>query len=124
MQRNFSENTFEINRRENSGELENGEMVDFVTANCQVLANPTQADCDNLKNPDKPFPWEQVVSVRYFQTESAKCPICIEEFTAPRMGKCGHMYCLPCLMRYFKKDPEVVKCAVCFQPLEPQELRR
>lgn len=32
--------------------------------------------------------------------EGASCPICLSLPTAPRMTKCGHVYCYPCILHY------------------------
>ena len=34
------------------------------------------------------------------QHEGVACPICLSPPTAPRMTKCGHVYCYPCILRY------------------------
>ncbi|VEU23412.1 DEKNAAC104623 [Brettanomyces naardenensis] len=36
-----------------------------------------------------------------------QCPICLgDEFIAPRMTRCGHIFCYPCLMRLFSSSAE------------------
>lgn len=32
--------------------------------------------------------------------EGTTCPICLSEPTAPRMTKCGHVFCYPCILHY------------------------
>lgn len=32
--------------------------------------------------------------------EGAACPICLSPPTSPRMTKCGHIYCYPCILHY------------------------
>lgn len=32
--------------------------------------------------------------------EGASCPICLSSPTAPRMTKCGHVFCFPCILHY------------------------
>lgn len=32
--------------------------------------------------------------------EGAVCPICLSPPTSPRMTKCGHVYCFPCILQY------------------------
>ncbi len=51
------------------------------------------------------------------------CPICLSEPVAPRMAKCGHIFCLPCLIRFMntssteekrRKRPACWrKCPIC-----------
>lgn len=33
--------------------------------------------------------------------ERSSCPICLDIPIAARVSRCGHIACLPCLMRYF-----------------------
>ncbi|ODV83332.1 hypothetical protein CANARDRAFT_178818, partial [[Candida] arabinofermentans NRRL YB-2248] len=56
-----------------------------------------------------------------------QCPICLgDEFIAPRMTLCGHIFCYPCLLRLFaslpKDDPKiknsVVKCPLCSENIK------
>ncbi|KAM3185366.1 hypothetical protein ACTXT7_006498 [Hymenolepis weldensis] len=124
VRRNYSQNIFEVNRSENVGKVESEVFVDFVTANCQILTIPTKEEAEFFKCPDIPFPWDRVLGVRCYQTEASKCPICLEGLTAPRMGKCGHIYCLPCIKYCIRDGNYFHKCAVCFKPIEMDDLRR
>lgn len=38
--------------------------------------------------------------------EGAACPICLSPPTAPRMTKCGHVYCYPCILQYLATNDE------------------
>jgi len=67
----------------------------------------------NYSNPDTLVSWDAVrLVVSLVPSESRKesslssfasesCPICLDSFASPRITRCGHVYCLPCLMRYF-----------------------
>ncbi|VUZ48598.1 unnamed protein product [Hymenolepis diminuta] len=124
VRRNYSQNIYEVNKNENVGKVESEVFVDFVTANCQILTIPTKEEVEFFKCPDIPFPWDRVLGVRCYQTEVSKCPICLEGLTAPRMGKCGHIYCLPCIKYCIRDGGDFHKCAVCFKPIEMDDLRR
>jgi len=44
----------------------------------------------------------------------AECPICIEEFTDPRVLPCVHTFCLKCIETYIKeKSAEKMVCPMC-----------
>lgn len=38
--------------------------------------------------------------------EGAACPICLSPPTAPRMTKCGHVFCFPCILHYLSAHDE------------------
>lgn len=118
------QNVLEVNRNENPGKVESVGLVDFVTANCQILTIPTEGEAEFFKCPDVLFPWNRVLGVRCYQTEVSTCPICLETLTAPRMGKCGHIYCLPCIKYCIRDGSAFNKCAVCFKQIDLNDLRR
>lgn len=67
----------------------------------------------------------------------ASCPICLSTPVAPRMAKCGHIFCLPCLLRYMastedtkhqhqgpaEKKPRYRKCVICMDSVYISETR-
>jgi uncharacterized membrane protein YgcG len=75
-------------------------------------------------DPDQHVEWVdvlQVVASAVSQTQS--CPICLSPPVAPRMARCGHMFCLPCLIRFahsasddettLRKELRAKKCPLC-----------
>lgn len=93
---------------------------------CQLLVNPGTDITEVLKNPDESVSWMDIAEVRCFLTESITCPICLYPPVAPRMGPCGHIYCLPCVWYFiaFENDILSKKCAVCNIFLRHSELKR
>ncbi|KAI5819028.1 hypothetical protein BZA77DRAFT_342387 [Pyronema omphalodes] len=94
----------------------------YINSNYRFLINPTGESQIDSKDPDNHVPWEQIVQVITSSHEIPSCPICISDPVAPRMTKCGHIFCLPCLQRYLASDDgdEVQhrrnaskKCAIC-----------
>ncbi|GAA5840614.1 hypothetical protein JCM11251_004167 [Rhodosporidiobolus azoricus] len=61
-------------------------------------------------------------------SESGKsaCPICLSEPTAPRMTKCGHVFCFPCVLHYLAlADPGIKfrNCPVCHDSIYAKDLK-
>lgn len=57
------------------------------------------------------------------------CPICLEalqEIVAPRVTKCGHIFCWPCLVRYlsYEQKHNWKKCPLCADPIQKKDVRR
>ncbi|KAK4947458.1 hypothetical protein LTR10_013826 [Elasticomyces elasticus] len=78
--------------------------------------------------------WDAVLQVlASAETQDASCPICLSTPVAPRMAKCGHIFCLPCLIRYMhstddeKPGPEKrarwKKCPICEDSIYISEAR-
>lgn len=105
----------------------------FVNANYRFVVHPSGDYRPNLIESDIPVPWENVLQVlASVQSQCNACPICLEAVpVAPRMAKCGHVFCLPCALRYL--DSEDVKtgkttgkwrkCPICFDGIYAHELR-
>ena len=67
-----------------------------------------------LTCPDQMLPWEEILQIRLIANSPVLCPICLSPPDAARVTKCGHTYCLPCLLHFFslaeaRWDP----CPVC-----------
>lgn len=61
--------------------------------------------------------------------EKTQCPICMEpapQMTCPRVTKCGHLYCWPCLLHYLAYEREYAwkKCPLCADPIYKHDIRR
>lgn len=67
------------------------------------------------------------------QSQLTSCPICLSTPVAPRMAKCGHIFCLPCLIRYMhstddenpvpEKKARWKKCPICWDSVYNSETR-
>ena len=92
--------------------------------------------------PDEAVKWESVLVVKQFEQlqaatstmleptseEQPLCPICLDAFVCARVTKCGHVYCLPCVLRHEKTSIESypyerVKCPCCGIPVVMDDLR-
>ncbi|XP_056388910.1 E3 ubiquitin-protein ligase RNF170-like isoform X2 [Hyla sarda] len=45
------------------------------------------------------------------------CPVCLQTATSPVETNCGHLFCGPCLIEYWKHDPwlGIISCPLCRQ---------
>lgn len=78
-----------------------------------------------FSGPDSTVSWESVRLVTYLVTSNQimgdtpeACPICLDSFSCARITKCGHCFCLPCLLRHVHTAAAVnpyqaVKCPCC-----------
>jgi len=79
---------------------------------------------------DQSVSWESVrmVQQRVPYCDEIACPICLCDFVSARISKCGHSFCLPCILRhaqtYAANNPyHPVKCPCCGIPLVVEDTR-
>ena len=84
---------------------------------------------------DQPVSWESVRMVKQLvplnmsqPDEEPTCPICLSDFTCARITKCGHVFCLPCVLRHSHTSAannpyQHVKCPCCGIPIVMADLR-
>lgn len=86
----------------------------YVNAQYRFVVKPTFDSQRHLNDPDLPLPWQDVVQVLVPLTSDAvvaahgtaetdqagTCPICLSPPTAPRMTRCGHVFCYACMLHY------------------------
>eukprot|EP00924_Labyrinthula_sp_SR-Ha-C_P016912 snap_masked-scaffold_6-processed-gene-18.1-mRNA-1 protein AED:1.00 eAED:1.00 QI:0/-1/0/0/-1/1/1/0/532 len=80
------------------------------------------------------FKWSLVTSV-LVEDIGKTCSICLDEFKAPRMTECGHVFCLPCLKKlfYYQKQAHLLKqqvvvskfgfCPLCSKYVNEKDLK-
>ncbi|SMR64430.1 unnamed protein product [Zymoseptoria tritici ST99CH_3D1] len=108
----------------------------YIHANYRFVVDPRGDYHAQAQDADVHLDWNNVLQViASSQTQSASCPICLGEPTAPRMAKCGHIFCLPCLIRYMHSDDghghghtqekkaKSKKCPICFDSVYVSETR-
>ncbi|KAF8426635.1 hypothetical protein EV426DRAFT_592218 [Tirmania nivea] len=109
----------------------------YVNANYRFIVDPV-GDYQALSvDSDVTVPWNKVLQVlASAKSQIASCPICLCVPVAPRMAKCGHIFCLPCLMRYMasaeeakqqapvpEKKPRYKKCPICWDSVYMSDVR-
>lgn len=104
--------------------------------------NPNGDYTVHFADPDIFFQWqdiEQIIIPRSSALASAAgggqgalqdeghtiCPICLSPPTAPRMTKCGHVFCFPCILHYFNTSDNTkwVRCPICFDSVNEKQLK-
>ncbi|KAH1271854.1 hypothetical protein KXV18_003784 [Aspergillus fumigatus] len=106
----------------------------YVHANYRFIVNPTRSYHAQAANADVHLDWDSVLQVLVSaQTQSTSCPICLSTPVAPRMARCGHIFCLPCLIRYMhstdddapvpEKKARWKKCPLCWDSIYISETR-
>ena len=106
----------------------------YVHANYRFIVNPKGDYHPQAVDADVPLDWNMVLQVlASAQTQAASCPICLSEPVAPRMAKCGHIFCLPCLLRYMHSTDDTMpipekkarwkKCPICWDSVYVSETR-
>ncbi|KAI8147314.1 hypothetical protein BJV82DRAFT_664560 [Fennellomyces sp. T-0311] len=98
----------------------------FVNANFRFLVNATGDYTIPLADPDTHFDWTSIEQVLISAEEEPSCPICLSPPTAARVTKCGHTYCLPCILHYLElRDPKKQwrKCPICWDPVYERDFK-
>ncbi len=95
----------------------------YVHANYRFVVSPTGHYGVQAADADQHLEWSDVLQViASTESQQASCPICLSEPVAPRMAKCGHIFCLPCLIRFMntssteeeeKRPARWRKCPIC-----------
>jgi hypothetical protein len=105
-----------------------------VHANYRFIVRPDGVYHAQAIDADLPLDWDAVLQIlASAETQSASCPICLSTPVAPRMAKCGHICCLPCLIRYMhstddtnplpEKRARWKKCPICEDSIYISETR-
>lgn len=77
----------------------------YVHANYRFVVSPAGHYSLQASHPDEHLDWNNVLQVlASAESQQTACPICLGEPVAPRMAKCGHIFCLPCLMRFMNSN--------------------
>ncbi|KAE8378692.1 hypothetical protein BDV26DRAFT_261009 [Aspergillus bertholletiae] len=106
----------------------------YVHANYRFIVTSNRGYHAQAANADVYLDWDSVLQILVSaQTQSASCPICLSTPVAPRMARCGHIFCLPCLIRYMhstdedsslpEKKPRWKKCPICWDTIYITETR-
>ncbi|KAK6384678.1 hypothetical protein LTS17_002241 [Exophiala oligosperma] len=106
----------------------------YVHANYRFIVRPDREYHAQTSDADVYVSWDAVLQVlASAETQAASCPICLSTPVAPRMAKCGHIFCLPCLIRFMHATDEAnpvpekrarwKKCPICEDSIYISEAR-
>ncbi|KAL4568101.1 hypothetical protein LXL04_023702 [Taraxacum kok-saghyz] len=101
----------------------------FLQANYKFVLLDSGNRAPESMDPDKMLQWEDIICLKYFTPHPTNCPICLEELLCPQMTSCGHIFCFPCILRYFlmgedddHKRESWKKCPLCFMMISSKDL--
>ncbi|KAK3349441.1 hypothetical protein B0T25DRAFT_548091 [Lasiosphaeria hispida] len=104
----------------------------YVHANYRFVVSPNGSYASHAADADEHLDWADILQViASAESQQTSCPICLSEPVAPRMAKCGHIFCLPCLLRFMnstpnddeKKQNRWRKCPICEDSVYISEVR-
>ncbi|KAI1428567.1 hypothetical protein F5Y12DRAFT_669758 [Xylaria sp. FL1777] len=106
----------------------------FVHANYRFVVSPTGDYSSQAADADKHLDWSDVLQIiASSKSQTTSCPICFCDPVAARMARCGHIFCLPCLMRFMnstndeepssRKEARWKKCPICEDSFRLAEVR-
>ncbi|KAH9937357.1 uncharacterized protein B0H18DRAFT_1091569 [Fomitopsis serialis] len=114
----------------------------FVNAQYRFVMNPHGDYTVHFADPDIFFQWQDILQVIVPRTSAiasaagsgeqatqdegvTTCPICLSPPTAPRMTKCGHVFCFPCILHYLNTadNTKWVRCPICFDSVHERQLK-
>ncbi|KAI1742591.1 hypothetical protein F4680DRAFT_411136 [Xylaria scruposa] len=106
----------------------------FVHANYRFVVSPAGNYSSQAIDADKHLDWSDVLQIiASSKSQTTSCPICFCDPVAPRMARCGHIFCLPCLLRFMnstnddepssRKEARFKKCPICDDTFRLSEVR-
>jgi hypothetical protein len=107
----------------------------YVHANYRFVVSPEASYTAHAADADLHLDWNNVMQViASSQSQVASCPICLSDPVASRMAKCGHIFCLSCLIRFMNsssnddesksnRGPRWKKCPICEDSVYLHETR-
>jgi hypothetical protein len=108
----------------------------YINSNYRFVVNPHGDFRAQSVDPDVHLSWDVILQIlASARTQCPNCPICLSTPVAPRMSKCGHIFCLPCLLRYMASDdgnnpnnsaekkPRYKKCVICTDSVYVKDIK-
>lgn len=76
-------------------------------------------------SPEAPFKWKSVQQVIIPDLNLPFCPICLDSPIAPKVTKCGHVFCFVCILEYmvYPGRGSWRFCPVCGDIVFPKQLK-
>jgi hypothetical protein len=114
-------------------------FVKAAQSSASLMATAGRDAARAMQNYDGVVSWDHVYAVVFRSDSSSnhlnednagsafQCPICLDAPCAPRITPCGHIYCLPCILRFLilqKEEQHQRTCPVCHAMLVQKQLKR
>lgn len=112
-----------------------------MNAQYRFIMNPAGDYTAHFADPDIFFQWQDILQVivprasAYASTTTSEtsssheglttCPICLSPPIVPRMTKCGHVFCFPCILHYLSLSNNLkwARCPICFDSVTANQLK-
>ncbi|KHJ30234.1 putative ring finger domain protein [Erysiphe necator] len=106
----------------------------YIHANYRFIVKPNGNYNLQVADADQPLDWSDILQILVSPvSQDSSCPICLSRPIVPRMLTCGHILCLPCLIRYVhsgdinvvipKKKARWIECPICWDSVNISEMR-
>ncbi|KAL6058639.1 RING finger protein 10 [Balamuthia mandrillaris] len=96
----------------------------YLQANYRFVVNPSKPYLQHLYEPDLLVEWEDIEQIYLSSPLPYKCPICLDEPLAPKMTRCGHIFCWGCILHYLSLGVKSWrKCPICFDLISSKHLK-
>ncbi|XP_046622265.1 RING finger protein 10 isoform X1 [Neodiprion virginianus] len=94
----------------------------FLQANCQFVVKSDGDYTAYLADPDTLVQWNLIEQIRVHSSEILSCPICLCVPVAGKMTRCGHVYCLACILHYLAISDKPL-CPICGKYIDKSDLK-
>jgi len=96
----------------------------FVQANYRFVVNAGGNYLHHIYEADQLVDWDEVEQIVLQTPVPYNCPICLDNPMAPKMTKCGHIYCWSCISRYLGMAQRGWRrCPICFESVSARHLK-
>ena len=100
----------------------------FILSNYRLLLHPDVVQTEYRIG--AAVQWDDICEAVQLSEDDFLCPICFEYPSAARIAKCGHLFCLPCLVRCMEKQGKglldfnvALPCPLCNKDLSYATLK-
>lgn len=96
-----------------------------MMANAQLLiANASSNFLKHVVEPDHIVDWDDVIQIIMSTPTAPKCPICLAPPVAARVTRCGHEFCLACILRHLSGSVKGWQnCPICDELVHLEDIR-
>ncbi|KAJ3412411.1 RING finger protein 10 [Chytridiales sp. JEL 0842] len=110
--------------RKRKGQYQSFNKERFINANFRFVMKENGDYTRSMYDPDVIVDWSDVLQVLIPTSTPPTCPICLSPPLAPRITKCGHVYCYPCLLHLFMlRGGSRGECPVCLEGVDVRDAR-